>query len=241
MFMSFFFALFIPLTLFAQVEIKTVSFSSTDGFLLKAKYYSAGKIGSGILLLHQCDRRGKLTGYETLAKVLSENGFHVLVPDSRGFGESRDEQYRDFHSQMNLIEPKVFQDAEAAFSFLIQQENVNRNKIGVAAASCGVRKAIRLASDHKEIKTMVFISGAFGLSGPFAQNFKQLDAVSILSLYSENDRYGTPAAMRYSFENSKSERSKLLAYKGDKHGTPLLSQDKNLVPEISIWFSTFLN
>jgi dienelactone hydrolase len=232
--------LLIPLNLPAQVEARQVTIESADKFLLKAKYYSSGKTGPGILLLHQCDRRGPLTGYEQLAERLTREGFNVLVPDSRGFGESRDEQYQDFHSQMSLIEPKVPQDVEAVYNFLSSRKEVDKTKVGLAGASCGVRQAIRLAATRPEVRALVFISGSYSPTGPIAEVYNKLTNIPVLSMYSERDRFGTPAAMRDSFERSKNEYSKLLVYKGDGHGTPLLTQDKNLEQEIVMWFVTHL-
>jgi len=232
--------LIFPLNLFAQVGTKQVTIESADKFLLKARYYSSGKAGPGILLLHQCDRRGPLTGYEQLAETLAREGFNVLVPDSRGFGESKNERYQDFHSQMSLIEPKVPQDIEALYTFLSSRKEVDQPKIGLAGASCGVRQAIRLAVNRPEIRTLVFISGAYSVTGPIAEDYNKLTNVPVLSMYSEQDRFGTPAAMRDSFERSRNEYSKLLIYKGNRHGTPLFAQDVNLEQQILRWFVTHL-
>ncbi len=232
--------LLFPPNLFAQVETKQVTIESADRFPLKAKYHSSGKTGPGILLLHQCDRVGPLTGYEQLAERLAREGFNVLVPDSRGFGESRNEQYQDFHSQMSLIEPKVPQDIEALYKFLSSRKEVDKTRIGLAGASCGVRRAIRLAANRPEIRALIFISGAYSVTGPIAEDFNNLTNVPVLSMYSEQDRFGVPPAMRDSFAKSKNESSKLLIYKGNRHGTPLLAQDVNLEQEIVRWFLTHL-
>ena len=45
---------------------RTVQVISRDGFALSAEYYAPAQPGPGILLLHQCDRRGPMTGYEAL-------------------------------------------------------------------------------------------------------------------------------------------------------------------------------
>ncbi len=226
--------------IFAQVEVRQVSIASNDRFQLQAKYYFGATGGPGILLLHQCDREGPLTGYEKLAGKLAGAGFNVLVPDRRGYGESRDEHYRDFHSQMSLIEPTVAGDMEAIFGFLSSQSEIDKTRIGVTGASCGVRHAIRLAANHPEIRAMVFVSGAYNPKGRLADDYVKLANIPVLSMYSERDRYGTPAAMRHAFENSNNEYSKLLVYKGNKHGTPLFEQDVNLENEISMWLVTNL-
>jgi dienelactone hydrolase len=190
--------------------------------------------------LHQCDRRGPLTGYEQLAERLARAGFNVLVPDGRGFGDSRNEQYQDFHSQMSLTEPKVPQDVEAVYKFLSSRKEVDKTKIGLAGASCGVRQAIRLAATRPEIRALVFISGAYSLTGPIAEDYNKLTNIPVLNMYGEQDKFGAPAAMKDSFERSKNEYSKLLIFKGNRHGTPLFAQDVNLEQEIVAWFVTHL-
>lgn len=236
----FFIFMIISLNLFAQIDVSKVTIESEDQFKLSAQYYSSGKTGPGILLFHQCNRRGPLTGYEQLAEMLAKAGYNVLVPDGRGFGESRNEQYRDFHSQMSLIEPRVPQDIEAFYKFLSSRKAVDSTRIGLAGASCGARKAIRLAAAHPEIRTMVLISGAFNTAGPLAKTYQQRAEMPVLSIFSENDRYGTPAAMQFAFQSSKNENSKLLVYKGDKHGTPLFEQDRQLEQEVLAWYIAHL-
>ena len=73
----------------AEVQAQqAVKITSPDGFPLNAMYYASETSGPGVLLLHQCDRRGSLTGFETLAEELVARGFHVLIPDYRTYGES---------------------------------------------------------------------------------------------------------------------------------------------------------
>ena len=65
---------------------RIVDLTAADGTKLKATYFSAGKPGPGVLLLHQCNRQRKV--WAPLAQALAESGLNVLTLDFRGFGES---------------------------------------------------------------------------------------------------------------------------------------------------------
>ena len=224
----------------AQQQEQVVQITSADGFALTGYYFAAAQPGPGILLVHQCNRRGARTGYEDLAPRLAAAGMHVLLLDSRGFGKSRDEQYRDYHAQADLIDTKVPQDVEAAYQFLVSRRGVDQNNIGVVGASCGTWQAIPLARDHAEIRTLVFISGSYLGLDAVERAYETLLDRPILAVYSEDDRYGTPASMRAAFAQSLHPASKLIVYKGDIHGTPLFASDSDLEREIVAWFSTHL-
>jgi Tol biopolymer transport system component/dienelactone hydrolase len=221
------------------VPKRDVSILSEDGFRLKATLYSAGAPGPGMLLLHQCNRQGPLTGYESLAPRLAQRGFQVLVLDSRGFGESRNDAHRDYHSQMELIDSKVNQDVEAAYRFLGAQPLTDRQRIAVAGASCGAWQAIALARKHIQVRALVFISGTYLDLPDVEADYQALTHLPVLAIYSEEDRYRTPESMKDAFTRSKNEASRLIAYKGAAHGTPLLG-DENLETEIVGWLETRL-
>ena len=220
---------------------QTVPITSPDGFRLSAKHYASVQPGPGILLLHQCNRRGPLTGYEALAEALRDAGFHILMLDARGFGDSRDDQYRDFHAQMALIEPKIHDDAEAAYQFLVTQPQVTASTMGIVGASCGMRQAVQLGQNHDAVRTFVFLSGAYETQEALRTNYAPLTERPTLAIYSEDDRYDTPAMMNAVFDQSKHPATKLLAYKGNAHGTPLFNHDPTLVSALVQWFTTHLS
>ena len=83
---SILFLLFLSALAAAADAQRTVDLTATDGTKLKGTYYSAGKGGPGVLLLHQCNRQRKV--WDALAQKLSAAGLNVLTFDYRGFGES---------------------------------------------------------------------------------------------------------------------------------------------------------
>src|SRR5499425_1288339 len=140
-------------------EKKEVAIKAADGFTLKATMYSAGKIGPGILLLHQCNADRQI--YDTLGTMLSSAGYNALTLDFRGFGGSKNAQYPDLASARD----KMPADVDAAFSFLTTQGLVNKTVLGVIGGSCGVNQAIQAARRHPEIKTLVLLSGGTDADG----------------------------------------------------------------------------
>jgi len=239
-FLTLFISLVFSITCWGQIAQNETSITSEDGFILRGIFFSSGKKGPGILLLHQCNRSGEKTGYENLAPLLALNGFNTLVLDSRGFGKSTDETYRDYRSQMDLIDTKVQLDVEAAFRFLSTQPHVDPQRIGIVGASCGTWASIPLAKRHPEIRALVFLSGSYLGLGQQELDYDALVQRPVLTIYSEEDRYRTPESMKDAFSRSKNKNSKLIAYKGSLHGTLLLDNDKNLEKEIVRWLQARL-
>src|SRR5579864_4721764 len=67
-------------------EPRVVDLPATDGVVLKGTYFSAGKEGPGVLLLHQCNMQRH--AWDGLAAEMAASGINVLTFDFRGFGES---------------------------------------------------------------------------------------------------------------------------------------------------------
>ena len=79
---------------------KEVTIPADDGFSLKGTFYSAGKVGPGLLLLHQCNADRQI--YDTLGTMLSVAGYNALTLDFRGFGGSRNAQYKDLAASRDI-------------------------------------------------------------------------------------------------------------------------------------------
>ena len=217
----------------AADRVSTVRFSSADDFRLSARYYDPGVPGPAAILFHQCDRRGDDTGLEPLASKLARRGFHVLLPDGRGFGESRNERYHDFHSQMDLIEPLVQDDMKAAYQFIASMKGVDARRISLAGASCGARRLVRLVeSGAAQATALILLSGALRTD---EASFSKAREIPLYAVFAEEDPFRAPAAMREAFARSTSRSSKLQAYKGSAHGAPLFEQDKHLAEDIAAW------
>src|SRR5881396_3772725 len=108
-----------------SAEKKDVTITGADGFALKGTLYSAGKIGPGILLLHQCNADRQI--YDNLGTMLGAAGYNALALDFRGFGDSKNAQYSNLSSSRD----KMQGDVDAALKFLSSQNQVNSSLLGV--------------------------------------------------------------------------------------------------------------
>ena len=70
----------------APSAARTIDLTSPDGIAIKASYFSPGRPGPGLLLLHACNR--DRSSWNGLATAAAERGFHVLALDYRGYGQS---------------------------------------------------------------------------------------------------------------------------------------------------------
>lgn len=220
----------------ATLQQAGIRVESADGFLLAGRYYATGATGPGVVLLHQCDREGSLTGYEELAPLLAERGMHVLELDFRGFGHSRSDQYPEFRGNMRTIAPRFPADVEAAYRYLIARPSVDSGAIAVVGASCGASQAIFLAQRHESVKALVLLSGSLWPGARSA--FDDLTRIPIFVATSEGDR--VTESMTELFSVSEAPNSQLRLYKGDLHGTPLFGLDARLTREIAGWLSATL-
>ena len=135
-----------------SAEKMAVDIKSADGVMLKGSYYDAGQPGPAMLLVHQCNM--DRTSWESLARSLSGAGIHVLTFDLRGFGETPGE---------GLVSPESFPrlmkqsppDVDAAYEYLLKQDGVDRSRVAVGGASCGVALTSDLTTRNPEIKAFM--------------------------------------------------------------------------------------
>src|SRR5207249_10687961 len=189
-------------------EKKEVTITAGDGFALKGTLYSAGKIGPGILLLHQCNADRQI--YDTLGTMLSAAGYNALTLDFRGFGGSKNAQYPDLASARD----KMPGDVDAAFKFLTSQDLVNKTVLGTIGGSCGVNQAIQAARRHPEIKTLVLLSGGTDADGEAF--IKSSVKMPIMGAASEEDT-NAAASVKKLVGLSTNRDSTLSMFKGAGH------------------------
>src|SRR5215470_12434341 len=210
---------------------KEVTIPAADGFSLKGTFYSAGKVGPGLLLLHQCNADRQI--YDTLGTMLSVAGYNALTLDFRGFGGSRNAQYKDLAASRD----KMPGDVDAAFKFLTSQDQVNKTVIGALGGSCGVNQAIQAARRHPEIKTLVLLSGGTDADGEtFIKNSAKMP---IFGAASEEDT-AAAASIKKIIGLSTNRDSKLTMLKGAGHAASMFEKEPELQADIVIWFRTNL-
>ena len=217
---------------------KVADLTAADGIGLKVSYFSAGKPGPGVLLLHQCNRQRKI--WDGLALQLVEAGINVLTLDLRGFGESGgDRQDKLTVEEARAAQAKWPGDIDVAFQFLKSQPGVNSDAIGVGGASCGVNNSIQAARRHPEVKSLVLLSGTTDLEG--RQFLRQPGSVPVLFAVADDDEFPPSVQMiewLYNLDSNPGKR--LLHYAIGGHGADMFPFHPELQRTIVEWYVTTL-
>ncbi len=218
---------------------QTVNLTAPDGVILKATYFASAKPGPGVLLLHQCDEQRK--AWDGLAKVLAAAGINVLTFDLRGYGESGGTPHDKVppQEQQKIITDIWPRDIDMAYSYLVWQPGVERDKIGAGGASCGVNNAIRLARKHPDVKALMLLSGPTDRDGRlFLQSSKR---VPVFTAAAEDDKYGKLVeTMQWLFSVSPNPASRFVHYPDGGHGADMFTVHKELPGVIADWFNAVL-
>lgn len=217
----------------ADTQKKDIDIKAADGVNLKGTYFSPGRTGPALLLLHQCnmDRHA----WDSLANDLAGAGFHVMTVDFRGFGDSGGRTTDAAERQAQRA--KWPSDIDTVFGYLVGQKGVDRSRLAVGGASCGVTQSTDLAARHHEIKTVLELSGA--ATDATTSYITQATGVAIFGAASEGD---TTAAqgIRSLLAASKNPRSQLKIYAGTEHGVPMFAKNPELEPMIISWMKAQL-
>jgi uncharacterized protein len=114
------------------------------------------------------------TTYFQIAEYLSDSGFVTLRYDKRGIGENH--TILDSNVWGNMTINDLVQDANKALEVLIQQPEVDNNKITVLGHSEGTVVSPKVAIDNPDkVKNIV-------LMGALAQNMSKILEFQVVSL-----------------------------------------------------------
>jgi dienelactone hydrolase len=214
----------------SDVDIKTA-----DGVSLRASYYSPGKPGPAVLLLHQCnlDRHS----WDGMANDLANAGFHVLTFDFRGFGETGGKAADAAARRVQMSEqwPK---DVDSAYDYLLSQKGVDKSRVAVGGASCAVAQAANAATRHHDVQALVMLSGPAGDAG--TAYIGQTPALAVFGAATDKDSLVATSAqsVTQAREASKHPDSKLKIYQGTEHGTSMFEKNPDLEPMLVAWLKT---
>ena len=219
----------------ANTQKKDVDIKASDGVTLKGTYFSPGRPGPAMLLLHQCnmDRHA----WDGLAKDLADAGFHVLAIDYRGYGESGGEHFTDAAQRRPVMEQKWPGDVNAALAYLLAQKGIDKSRVAAGGASCGVTQSSNLATRHHEIKALMLLSGT---ASETAKAY--VAATPVLAVFGAASEGDASAAkgIKEAVGASKNPRSTLKVYEGSEHGVPMFQKNPELEPMIVSWLKAQL-
>lgn len=212
---------------------RTIDLKSPDGIALKASYFSPGRPGPGILLLHACNR--DRSSWNDLATAAAARGFHVLALDFRGYGQSGGTRSDDPQQQQWIADREWPGDIDAAYVWLTSQQGVDKTRIGAAGASCGVNPSLQLARRHPEVRTVVLLSGGIAENG--RELLRDSAWMPIFGAASHGDG-GVVETMRWAMGWSRNPSNKFVEYQAAGHGTDMFAVEKELQPQILAWLES---
>ncbi|MGB8541837.1 MAG: dienelactone hydrolase family protein [Candidatus Acidiferrales bacterium] len=219
---------------------RIVDLTASDGTKLKASYFAAAKPGPGVLLLHQCNVRGRKL-WDGLAQQLAAAGINVLTLDYRGYGESGGDPFDKLPPQeMAQIQKEKWPgDFDTAFRYLVSQPGVTPDMIGVGGASCGVDNSVQLARRHAEVRSLVLLSGVTDLKGRlFLRNSAK---VPVFFAVADDDEFSTiPLAMEWLYSLTSNPGKTFAHYAKGGHGVNMFAVHPELPAIIVDWYVTTL-
>ena len=210
---------------------KDIDITAPDGIKLRATFFSGGKPGPGVILLHMCNTTRK--SWEPVAVGLGAKGINALTIDNRGFGESGGPRFEGASPEvMNQLNEKWPADFEAAYQFLVSQPGVDKTRIAIGGGSCGVGNAIKLAEGHPDVKALILLAGGTDVDGI---NFiAQHHETPILTAAAADDEYNaaTLELMHWLSELSGNPRTKFSGFRDGRHGTEIFGPHPELIAQI---------
>ncbi len=218
-------------------EERVVDLTSADGTKLKGTFFSAGKPGPGVLLLHQCNKDRKI--WDGLAQQLAASGVNVLTFDLRNFGESEGEPFDKLTPQeAQALAQKWPADVDAAFGYLVSQPGVKRDAIGLGGASCGVNNSVQAARRHPEVKSLVLLAGSTNLDG---RAFLRNSNLPVLYGFADDDEFPTSLlTTKWLYALTPNPGKQLVRYPNGGHGAEIFKVHPEFEGVIKAWFVTTL-
>ena len=142
-----------------QLDRQAVTYQAEDGVRIVASWFLPPdkKRPAVVILLHPL--QGNRAQWNPLIPVLVDEGYAVLAPDLRSFGEStvliRDGKEEPY----TLSDPKaMLLDVAAALKWLKGRSDVDQSRIGVIGANVGANIAYVSTGKFPEVKTAIAIS-----------------------------------------------------------------------------------
>ncbi|MEL6272227.1 MAG: alpha/beta fold hydrolase [Chloroflexota bacterium] len=219
-----------PLLLaFQPTEAQPVTIEADDGLTLHADYYPPSSSGSpAVLLLHQLYTNR--TSWDDFIPALQAEGYAVLAPDLRGYGQTRG----------NIGWREAQHDTLLWLDWLRAQEGVDSGRVAIVGSSMGANLAVIGCADDRVrgggCTTAVAISPGLNYFGytPLSPALGALDGREVLFISSERDGYPARAVRELSAEFPTVTP---LWVAGNAHGVDLFDSDETVIPAVVAWLN----
>ena len=217
-----------------------VDVNTSDGVMLKATVFAAGKPGPAVLMLPQCDEQRKV--WDSLGVKLMRNGITAVSVDYRGYGESGGTPHDkialgDLARQMADQWPS---DIDSAYALLLRQPGVQATNIGIAGGSCGVIHTLLLARRKHDITALAL------LAGPADHDGRALiaadNAPPVFLGAAADDPYDNFVEIQGWYGAlSRNKMTRVMEYPDGGHAAMVFNKHPAFADTIAQWFSAVLN
>jgi len=178
-----------------------VSFTTSDGVLLRGHLYGSGS--TGVILAHQYN--GDQSDWTDFAQVLAAHGYQALTFDFRGFTESEGRSGTEFAGN----------DLLAAYDFM--RPRVSR--IFIAGASLGSEAAILVAA-RNIVAGLILISTPTAFGGlEVTDSIRHVRAPMLFVTSADDPLVGGQPQILYGLAQAPKS---IVVYPGRAHGTAIL-------------------
>jgi pimeloyl-ACP methyl ester carboxylesterase len=151
---------------------QTQNISTTRGLKIAFDIYTPNEFNQGpvAIILHGSSPWGRKAGFVLkLSKRLAQDGFLVIAPDARGFGDSEDPQ--------NLNDAQSWStqnDAELFLDYVDHRMKVHTDGIVVIGHSLGAAHALEGWAGHPRIDIVVLIGPPRYINGMVTNRWKRI-------------------------------------------------------------------
>jgi len=236
--------------------IKQVEFKSGEN-LLRGSFFVPKGIGPfpGVLFFHGSGGRGEK--YFEAGKKFMENGILAFVFNFTGCGESSGNYLTQTHKD-------AFRDAKIAFNKLLDQKNIDKNRIGIVGGSFGGYVA-SMTLPELDVSSLVLLSpsahddsydtkidmGSIQKEVEYFNNeynwinseaYKNISEFkgSLLVVKSENDENVPSTVVDKYYQKSKSKIKKQIILKGADHRLSTYEMREEFYKIVTDWFLKIL-
>jgi len=223
----------------ALAQSRDVDLAAPDGVGLKGTYFAASRPGPAVLLMHMCNTTR--SSWEPVARQLAAAGIGALTMDNRGFGDSGGPRFDpgqpDVQAQLREKWPGDF---DAAYQWLVAQPGVDRNRIGLGGGSCGVDNAVKFATRHPDVRSLVLLAGGTDAAG--VDYLIAHPGLPLFTAAAADDQYdrNAPQLMRWFSEVTGNPRNRFIGFADGRHGTEIFGPHPELPRQIVEWFADTL-
>lgn len=205
------------------IPAQVITVDAEDGLDLVADFYLVDPARPTVILLHELYQTR--ASWESLLLPLIANGYNILVPDIRGWGETR--------GAINWF--TAVEDVAIWFTWLRDEAQVNPEAIHTLGSSMGSSLAIRGCANDDFCRSAIAISPGWSY-----YRISLADSIAerpVFAIYAANDRY--PALGVPRMEEAAPDTFITLSYDGNAHGMDLVSdQQETMVVAIIEWLNS---